>query len=144
MVSKRHFSKILARVSYIALTVISLCACDGYNYVDYNVINSTSSSVKVTFSQREFKDSLYIGQDTIIYLSPNESHTLSTRMMIGGGVWNPEDGNDTIWEFPRLDVYITDTIHSIDSLRSMKYWDYKNISVHHAELTLRAIDEYFQ
>lgn len=120
----------------LTLTMIVMIGCDSYNPVDYNFVNKTNKELKVIFKQWEYNEGMYITDDTIVKIAPNEKKTLIVREIIGSGVWNPEHGNDTIWAISKLEIYKDDTVLINKNFRLMEYWEYKNISKHHSELNL--------
>lgn len=120
----------------LTLTIIIMIGCDSYNPVDYNVDNKSDKELKVIFNQWNYDDGMYITNDTIVKISPNQKKTLFVREIIGSSVWNPEYGNDTIWAITKLEIYRNDTILIAKNFRLMEYWNYKNISRHHSELNL--------
>jgi len=144
MINFKLFRTGFRKVSFLFFWVIGFCSCDSYNYIDYNLHNSTSSSVKVTFNQWSFNDSMITTKDITFYLLPNEGRILTARGIIGTEIWNPEQGNDTIWMFPKLSINLKDTLPATYNLKSIKYWNYNGISRHHASLTLTLLDKYFQ
>ena len=131
------------KVSFV-LFLLSFCSCDTNNYVDYNLANSTSSTVKVTFNQWAFDSTMYLTHDTTFYLSPNQKKTLAVRSLFASGVFNPESGSDTIWLINKLEIYKNDTTPAIDTLKKTKYWNYNYLSRHYATLTLDLTDKYFR
>jgi hypothetical protein len=126
---------------FLCLLLVSFYSCDTSNYVDYNIINSTSGSIKVTYNKWTSNNS--ITNDTTIFLLPNQKQTVITRDLFASGAFNPE-GGDTIWMFPKLLLYKNDTIPSAVNLKTTKYWNYNGISKHHGELILNVYDSYFQ
>ena len=113
-----------------------MIGCDSYNPVDYNLDNKTDKELKVIFNQWDYSEGMYITNDTIVSIVPNEKKTLLVREIIGSSICNPEYGNDTIWAITKLEIYKDDTILIDKNFRLMEHWDYKNISRHHSELNL--------
>jgi hypothetical protein len=115
-------------------------SCDTNNFIDYNVINSTSGTVKVSYNKLLPSNSST--NDTTIFLSPNEQQTIITMSVFASGAYNPE-GADTIMMLPTFVVYLNDTIPSTFNLKKTKYWNYHSISKHHGELVLNLYDSLF-
>jgi hypothetical protein len=132
-----HFKNI-----FFCFLLVLFYSCDTSNYVDYNIINSTSLPIKVVYSTKIYQDS--ITKDTIVFVQPNQKETIATRGLLASGVFNPEAGLDTISEFAKLLLYQNDTIPTTVDLKKSGYWNYNKISEHHGELILNVYDSYFQ
>jgi hypothetical protein len=121
-----------------------MIGCDYYNPVDYNLVNKTNKELKVIFKQRDYNEGMYITNDTIVKIAPNEKKALIVREIIGSSAWNPEYGNDTIWAISKLEIYKDDTVLINKNFRLKEYWEYKNISRHHSELILMINADYLE
>ena len=125
----------------ITLLTFLLVGCDYENPVDYNVLNQSDRKLKIVFNQWDFNNGMYITGDTTVYVNSKEKMTLLTRPIIGSSVWNPEYGNDTIWEIHKLLIFKNDSILVNKNFRMMIKWEYVNLDRHHSELNLKINNE---
>jgi hypothetical protein len=124
----------------IILILSAFYSCDSTNFVDYNIINSTSGTVKVSYNKLLSSNSST--NDTTIFLLPNKQQTIITRSLLASGAYNPE-GADTITMLPIFIVHLNDTVLSIFNLKKTTYWNYHTISKHHGALILNLYDSLF-
>lgn len=142
MTGRIRIIRVLRKFGFFFL-LAGFYACDSYNYIDYNLVNSASSPVEVTFNQWGFLDAMYVGSDSTFILAPGEVQTLTVRSIIGSAVWDAEAGNDSVWMFPKF-IVLKGAVPPNDNLKKIKYWSYDYLSRHHAKFTLTLFDKYFQ
>ena len=121
----------------LLLFILILISCDTYNPIDYSLTNNTNKALKIIYNQWDYNKGMKITDDSIFTIKPGEKKTLVVREIIGSGAWDPEYGNDTIWEITKLEIYKDDTVLIDKNFRLMKYWEYKIISKHLSELNLK-------
>lgn len=127
----------MKRSIYILLLCIFIMfGCDTYNPIDYCLTNNTNKALKIIYNQWDYNEGMNVTDDSIVTIKPGEKKTLVVREIIGSGAWDPEYGNDTIWEITKLEIYKDDTVLINKNFRLMKYWEYNNINEHHSELNL--------